>query len=301
MARMSGFIFQDRYWEQLKELSDQELGRLVRALNYYHMTGETQDLKGRESMAYTFIKYEIDEADKSYLAKCETNRNNRVKKNELYTGDNDRQRSSTTVTNRKPSSTIADNCNPSSTIANECEGNGTKRAIELNRREKNRTEDIEEEEKEERVRAKLIDPDWKMVADAYQQQIGMLPMGNALDVLTSYVDDLHGETVVKAIEITNEKTPDNPYQFLIAILRNFASHGIDSREKAEAYLKERERRMSNDTRNRAQIRGSDQGPETRRDPGAATGNADGEAGENLSPSERRIRSDFEAYLRSTHI
>lgn len=290
MARMSGFIYQDRYWDQLKELSDQELGRLVRALNYYHMTGETQDLKGRESMAYTFIRYEIDEAEKSYQARCETNRNNRLKKNESSTIDNDRQRSITTVNDRKPSSTID----------NEQKENGTKRLIELNRIEKNITENTEDEE-EERVRARLIDSDWKMVADAYQAQIGMLPMGNALDVLTSFVDDLHGETVVKAIEITNEKTPDNPHQFLVAILKNFASHGIDSREKAEAYLKDRERRMANDSRSRAQIRGADQGPEARGGTGAPYGNADGEAGENLTPSERRIRSNFDAYLRSTHI
>jgi len=110
MAKMSGFIYQDRYWEQLKELSDQELGRLVRALNYYHMSGETQELKGRESMAYTFIKYEIDEAEKSYQSKCETNRSNRLKNKESsttvnerqqpLTNDNDRQQPSTSVVNR---------------------------------------------------------------------------------------------------------------------------------------------------------------------------------------------------------
>lgn len=61
LARMSGFVYQDRYLEQLKNLTDQELGRLVRALSRYHMSGEVQELKGPESMAYDFIRYEIDE------------------------------------------------------------------------------------------------------------------------------------------------------------------------------------------------------------------------------------------------
>lgn len=186
-------------------------------------------------------------------------------------------------------------------VANEA--NSSKIREEENIEDKNRKECVYEEEEEEVAcaRERLIDSDWKMVADAYQAQIGMLPMGNALDVLTSYVDDLHGETVVKAIEITNEKTPDNPHQFLIAILKNFEKNGIDSREKAEAYLKDRERRIANDSRSRAQVRGAYQTAEIVRGSRTATGNADGEGGETLSPSERSIRESFDEYLRSTHI
>ena len=60
MAKLTGFIFQDGYLEPLAKLSDQELGRLVRALAKYHMTGEEQELAGRESIAYDFIKADID-------------------------------------------------------------------------------------------------------------------------------------------------------------------------------------------------------------------------------------------------
>lgn len=94
MAKMTGFIFQDEYLERLAKLSDQELGRLVRALAIYHATGEQQELAGRESIAYDFIKVDIDRIDEKYAAKCDTNRNNR-------------QRSSTTVNDRQQSSTIA--------------------------------------------------------------------------------------------------------------------------------------------------------------------------------------------------
>lgn len=289
MARMSGFVYQDRYLEQLKNLTDQELGRLVRALSRYHMSGEVQELKGRESMAYDFIRYEIDEAERGYQSKCETNKKNRSGANEnggkqSMSNDNDRQRPLTTVNDREQSST---------TVPNITEQNINKQNI---------TECVyEDEEEEERARERLIDPDWKMVAETYQREIGMLPMGTALDVLTSYVDDLGGDVVCKAIEITNAKTPDNPHQFLIAILKNFDKNGIDSREKAEAYLKDRERRIANDSRGRAQVRGTYQTAEIVRGSRTATGNADGEGGETLSPSERSIRESFDEYLRSTHI
>lgn len=91
MARMTGFVFQDKYLDRLAKLSDQEVGRLVRALAVYHATGEEQELKGRECGYYDFIKGDIDEIENRYAAKCETNRNNRQRSS---TTDNDRQSSS---------------------------------------------------------------------------------------------------------------------------------------------------------------------------------------------------------------
>lgn len=92
MARMTGFVFQDEYLEKLAKLSDQEVGRLVRALAVYHAKGEEQELAGRESIAYDFIKVEIDRIDQKYEAKCETNRNNRERS---ITTVNDRERPTT--------------------------------------------------------------------------------------------------------------------------------------------------------------------------------------------------------------
>lgn len=75
---MTGFIFQDKYLDRLAKLSDQEVGRLVRALAQYHATGKEQELKGRECGYYDFIKADIDEIENAYAAKCEKNRQNRV-------------------------------------------------------------------------------------------------------------------------------------------------------------------------------------------------------------------------------
>ena len=91
---MTGFIFQDKYLVRLEKLSDQEVGRLVRALAKYHATGETQELKGRECGYYDFIKADIDEVESAYAAKCRTNKKNRQG---LSTNDNECQRPSTTV------------------------------------------------------------------------------------------------------------------------------------------------------------------------------------------------------------
>ena len=68
---MTGFIFQDKYLKRLEKLSDQEVGRLVRALSKYHATGETQELKGRECGYYDFIKADIDEIEQAYKKKCQ--------------------------------------------------------------------------------------------------------------------------------------------------------------------------------------------------------------------------------------
>ena len=66
----------DSYLSKLSRLSDQEVGRLFRALMHYHITGERQELTGRESMAYDFIVDDINRAAEAYEEKCERLRAN---------------------------------------------------------------------------------------------------------------------------------------------------------------------------------------------------------------------------------
>ena len=103
---MTGFIFQDKYLVRLEKLSDQEVGRLVRALSKYHATGETQELKGRECGYYDFIKADIDEVESAYAAKCKKNRENRQGS---ITTVNDRQRPSTDDNERDQNINIKEN------------------------------------------------------------------------------------------------------------------------------------------------------------------------------------------------
>lgn len=67
------------YRKKIAKLSDQEVGRLFRSLLEYSETGETQELAGREAVAFDFISDDIDRAKKAYDEKCETNKSNGLK------------------------------------------------------------------------------------------------------------------------------------------------------------------------------------------------------------------------------
>lgn len=64
------------YFKKCEKLTDQELGRLFRALLKYSTTGERQELAGRESIAFDFIADDIDRAKDNYSDQCEKNRKN---------------------------------------------------------------------------------------------------------------------------------------------------------------------------------------------------------------------------------
>lgn len=78
------------YRKKIAKLSDQEVGRLFRHLLEYGETGETEELTGREAVAFDFIADDIDRAKKAYDDRCNTNRKNVEKR---Y----DRIQSNTTV------------------------------------------------------------------------------------------------------------------------------------------------------------------------------------------------------------
>lgn len=79
-----------------------------------------------------------------------------------------------------------------------------------------------------------IDPEWKRVVDAYQEQIGMLPIGTAMENLISYYEDVGADAMIVAIKQTNKDQPDKPYPYLKAILEGFIEKGVKTAEQAEA-------------------------------------------------------------------
>ena len=64
------------YRKKLEKLSDQEVGRLVRSLLEYGETGETEELAGRESIAFDFIADDINRAKAAYEERCAKNHRN---------------------------------------------------------------------------------------------------------------------------------------------------------------------------------------------------------------------------------
>lgn len=90
---MSGFICHDDYLQKTAKLTDEEVGRLFRALMRYHATGIADGVDGLESIAFDFIREDIDRTEAAYKVKCEKNRNNRL---------------SAVVNNRQQSLTVVD-------------------------------------------------------------------------------------------------------------------------------------------------------------------------------------------------
>lgn len=68
------------YVKKCEKLTDQELGRLFRALLNFSATGERQELAGRESIAFDFIADDIERAQQAYDAKCQKNAANIAKR-----------------------------------------------------------------------------------------------------------------------------------------------------------------------------------------------------------------------------
>ena len=86
---MTGFFCQDEYLAKTAKLTDEEVGRLFRALIDYHANGVIADLDGRESIAFDFIKEDIDKAEEAYAKKCEQASKNRRKALSNDTTDDD--------------------------------------------------------------------------------------------------------------------------------------------------------------------------------------------------------------------
>lgn len=76
MGQLEYWPCYNSYIKKTEKLSDQEVGRLFRALMHYSATGERQELEGRESIAFDFIADDIDRAQKRYNDSCQKNAEN---------------------------------------------------------------------------------------------------------------------------------------------------------------------------------------------------------------------------------
>ena len=68
------FMCFNSYRKKTEKLSDQEVGRLFRALMDYSATGTAPALAGRESIAFDFIAADIDQQREAYEEKCRKNK-----------------------------------------------------------------------------------------------------------------------------------------------------------------------------------------------------------------------------------
>ena len=80
------------YRRKIAKLSDQEVGRLFRRLLEYGETGETDELTGREAVAFDFIADDIDRAKENYKELCDKNRANATDRKRTVATASDRKR-----------------------------------------------------------------------------------------------------------------------------------------------------------------------------------------------------------------
>ena len=108
-----------------------------------------------------------------------------------------------------------------------------------------------------------MDQGWLQVVKAYENNIGLLPMGQALDDLQSDYEKLGADIICEAIRVTNKAQAGNPWKYLNAVLKKWIENEIDTLEKAKAYTKDLERRIEQAKKK--------QQKETANDPPAITG------------------------------
>ena len=68
------------YKARWANLSDSQLGKLLRALMDYGSGCPVPPLRGQVKMAFDFIVYDMDRSEAVYAAKCQKNRENARKK-----------------------------------------------------------------------------------------------------------------------------------------------------------------------------------------------------------------------------
>ena len=79
MAGMNYVCLYVSYLESLAPFSDEEIGRMVRAMLIYTATGEMPLFDGNERFIWPTIKAQIDRDEAAYQERCEKNRANGTK------------------------------------------------------------------------------------------------------------------------------------------------------------------------------------------------------------------------------
>lgn len=224
MGENSGFICFDGYLERTSKLSDQELGRLMRALMRYHANGTEPSLKGREEIAFDFIREDIDRTDRKYAEKCEQNRRNR-------TGANNGQRPTTTDDDRQRPSTTVDESERTAT-------NSDERAQSKSKSKTKRKEFIDDDDDDDDsyARARTYERQVAITA-AYQQHVGRQPTREEVNALVTSGNLLgfSPEMLAEAIRIASGNGAKSIVSYAKRILDDWKRNEVTTPEEAEEH------------------------------------------------------------------
>lgn len=95
-----------------------------------------------------------------------------------------------------------------------------------------------------------IDEGWQHFAEAYEQQIGLIPR-DKVEALSDYYDALGEDVMMLALEQTVKAKPDRPAPFMIAILQRWIEDGVDSLKKAKAAVLDHDRAVEQQKKGKA--------------------------------------------------
>jgi hypothetical protein len=93
-------------------------------------------------------------------------------------------------------------------------------------------------------KSEIYNDDYSRVVTAYNQNIGIYPMGGSWpdELIRHYLDKMGVDVLEMAIKETSMNFPENPAAYFKKVLEGWDKAGVDSVEKAEAYCLERKRK-----------------------------------------------------------
>lgn len=105
MAKNS-FIVYYNYKEALADLTDEQVGKLFRALFEYEMEGKDPEFEGELKIAFRFIKKDLDINLTKYASVCERNRENGMKGGRPRNPENPKNPSGFSKTQENPKNPV---------------------------------------------------------------------------------------------------------------------------------------------------------------------------------------------------
>ncbi len=202
MDKSSFLIYLD-YEEQFNLLTDEQIGRLMRAIIKYEKTREIPQLNGIVKMAFSFIKTQLDRDREKYEARCEKNRENAKK-------------------GGRPRKNQKDNLKANGFNENQMDA---KKPDDDKEDEEDNEEDIDNDlllkkEKEEKLQQRFIE-----CLNSFNI--------NAISECIKYLDELPFEVIDYVLSKTSGiKCPN--WNYANTILQDYVKRKIDSVEKIQA-------------------------------------------------------------------
>ena len=202
MDKNSFLIYLD-YEEQFNLLTDEQIGKLMRAIIKYEKTQEEPQLDGMLKMAFSFIKTQLDRDREKYKKKCEKNKENGAKGGRPKTKQTD---------NKKP---------------NGFEENPTKP-----KKADNEDDDVDVNDNEDDVSSSLYEPNVEKINNLMLECLNTTNTNNIMECI-GYLEQLPIELIEYGLRKTARK--QNPsWDYAMVILDDYVRKKLKTIEEVKA-------------------------------------------------------------------